>query len=175
MKVLCFIATSSYSAQNGVLWIRRSRIPWLGSLDGKGIPGGAFSGLFGPFGNESHGLKNFNSSVFYIHYVRLLQWAAPTILLAFLLHTGGRLLFWHVVTMWRKKNGPSTSIKKKVLPLHVDMSRNKKRTKPYYRSFFTFTKDRCPVDLSHTHSHTFIAISKNSQTVEGLPQPRLLF
>lgn len=66
-------------------------------------------------------LKNFYSSVFYIHYVRLLQWAAPTILLAFLLHTSGRLLFWHVVTMWRKKNGPSTPIKKKVLPLHVDM------------------------------------------------------
>lgn len=119
--------------------------------------------------------KNFYSSVFYIHYVRLLQWAAPTILLAFLLHTCGRLLFWHVVTMWRKKNGPSTSIKKKVLPLHVDMSRNKKRIKPYYRSFFTFTKDRCPVDLSNTHSHTFIAISKHSQTVGGLPQPRLLF
>lgn len=56
--VLCFKNTSSYSAQNGVLWIGRSRIPWLGSLDGKGIPGGAFSGLFEPFGNESHGLKN---------------------------------------------------------------------------------------------------------------------
>lgn len=74
-----------------------------------------------------------------------------------------------------RKMAPSTPIKKKVLPLHVDMSRNKKRTKPYYRSFFTFTKDRCPVDLSNTHSHTFIAISKYSQTVEGLPQPRLLF
>lgn len=70
---------------------------------------------------------------------------------------------------------PSTPIKKKVLPLHVDMSRNKKRTKPYYRSFFTFTKDRFSVDLSNTHSHTFIAISKHSQTVGGLPQPRLLF
>lgn len=74
-----------------------------------------------------------------------------------------------------RKMAPSTSIKKKVLPLHVDMSRNKKRIKPYYRSFFTFTKDRCPVDLSNTHSHTFIAISKHSQTVGGLPQPRLPF
>lgn len=70
-------------------------------------------------------LKNFYSSVFYFHYVRLLQWAAPTILLAFLLHTSGRLLFWHVVTMWRKM-APSTAIKKKVLPVHVDMSRKKK-------------------------------------------------
>lgn len=120
-------------------------------------------------------LKNFYSSVSYIHYVRLSQWAAPTILLAFLLHTGGRLLFWYVVTMWRKQNGPSTPIKKKVLPLHVDMSRNKKRTKPYYRSFFTFTKDRCPVDLSNTHSHTFIVISKHSQTAGGLPIVSTLF
>lgn len=113
--VLCFKATSSYSAQNGVLWIGRSRIPWLGSLDGKGIPGGAFSGLFEPFGNESHGLKNFYSSVFYIHDVRLLQRAAPTILLAFLLQSCGRLLFWHVVTMWRKKNGPLDIDKKESL------------------------------------------------------------
>lgn len=60
-------------------------------------------------------LKNFYSSVFYIHYVRLLQWAAPTILLAFLLHNGGRLLFWHVVTMWRKKNGPLDTDKKESL------------------------------------------------------------
>lgn len=74
-----------------------------------------------------------------------------------------------------RKMAPSTPIKKKVLPLHVDMSRNKKRTKPYYRSFFTFTKDRCPVDLSNTHSHTFIAISKHSQTAGGLPQSRLFF
>lgn len=120
-------------------------------------------------------LKNFYYSVSYIHYVRLSQWAAPMILLAFLFHTGGRLLFWYVVTMWRKQNGPSTPIKKKVLPLHVDMSRNKKRTKPYYRSFFTFTKDRCPVDLSNTHSHTFIVISKHSQTAGGLPIVSTLF
>lgn len=105
MTGLCFKAMSSYSAQNGVLWIGRSRIPWLGSLDGKGIPDGAFSGPFEPFGNESHGLNNFYSSVSYIHHVRLSQWAEPTILLAFLLLVGGRLLFWHVVMMWRKKNG----------------------------------------------------------------------
>ena len=120
-------------------------------------------------------LKNFYYSVSYIHYVRLSQWAAPMILLAFLFHTGGRLLFWYVVTMWRKQNGPLTPIKKKVLPLHVDMLRNKKRTKPYYRSFFTFTKDRCPVDLSNTHSHTFIVISKHSQTAGGLPIVSTLF
>lgn len=54
-----------------------------------------------------------------------------------------------------RKMAPSTSIKKKVLPLHVDMLRNKKRTKPYYRSFFTFTKDRCPVDLQiHILTHS---------------------
>lgn len=115
MTGLCFKTMSSYSAQYGVLWIGRSRIPWLGSLDGKGIPDGAFSGPFEPFGNESHGSNNFFSPVSYIHYVRLSQWAAPTILLAFLPHIGGRLLFWYVVTMWRKKNGPLNTDKKESL------------------------------------------------------------
>lgn len=74
-----------------------------------------------------------------------------------------------------RKIAPSTPIKTKVLALHVDMSRNKKRTKPYHRSFFLFTKRRCPADLSNTHSHTFIAISKRSQMVGGLPQSRIFF
>ena len=74
-----------------------------------------------------------------------------------------------------RKMAPSTPIKKKVLPLHVDMSRNKKRTKPYYRSFFLITKNRCPADISDTHSHTFIAISKHSQKRWGVATVSTLF
>lgn len=176
MTVLCFKATSSYSAQNGVLWIGRSRIPWLGSLDGKGIPDGAFSGLFEPFGNESHGLKKtFTLRSFIFIMFDLSNGRRLRSCLLFFSTQVGDYYSDMLLRCGGRKMASSTPIKKKVIPLHVDMSRNKKRTKPYNRSFFTFTKDRCPVDLSDTHYHKFIAISKHSQTVGGLPQPRLLF